>query len=235
MRISGRPHVCLNVAMSVDGKIDTVERRGATLSSSVDKIRVDALRAAADAVMVGGRTLVHEDPRLTVKSVARRAQRKARGLEENPVKVGVVSIANLRLGGDFLTAGPARRLIYTTRRTSPRQVKELEGAGAEVFILGEETVDLTGVLRSLRRLGIRELMVEGGGTLIAGLFRLGLVDEMYAYIAPLIFGGATAPTPADGPGFAFARAPRLRLETAEKFDSDGGVLLHYIISQKHKG
>src|SRR5512140_1488726 len=97
-----RPFVALNVAASADGKIDTVERRGAAISSAHDKQRVDELRAAADAVMVGGRTLHDEDPRLTVKSEALRAERQGRGLPANPAKVGIASRLDLRPDCRFL-------------------------------------------------------------------------------------------------------------------------------------
>jgi 2,5-diamino-6-(ribosylamino)-4(3H)-pyrimidinone 5'-phosphate reductase len=57
-----RPFVFINVAMTADGKIDTFRRNGAAISSARDKERVDHLRAGADAIMVGGRTLLDEDP-----------------------------------------------------------------------------------------------------------------------------------------------------------------------------
>src|SRR5512140_3337289 len=117
------PRVLVNVAMTADGKIDSRLRKGAAISSAADKVRVDTLRADSDAVLVGGRTLVNEDPRLTVKSPRLRVQRTARGLDENPVKVGVVSVADLKLDGRFLTEGPARRFIYTTKRTDAKVVK----------------------------------------------------------------------------------------------------------------
>src|SRR5205814_7190325 len=103
-----RPYVFINVAASVDGKIDTVERRGASISSEADRERVDRLRASVDAVMVGGRTLHEEDPRLTVKSGPLRATRVAHGRPENPAKVGVTTRGGLRPDCRFLTAGPAR-------------------------------------------------------------------------------------------------------------------------------
>jgi 2,5-diamino-6-(ribosylamino)-4(3H)-pyrimidinone 5'-phosphate reductase len=226
-----RPHVHVNVAMSADGKLDSVARNGMTISSSADKARVDRLRASMDAVLVGGRTLLEEDPQLTVKSPELRAGRTARGLEENPVKVGIVSVADLNPKGSFLTAGPARRLIYTTRRTTPEQIARLEAAGAQVFVVGEENVDLSAALASLYDQGIRKLMVEGGGTIIAECFHLGLVDELTAYIAPRILGGASAPTLADGPGFLPGQAIGLNLESLEKFDDEGGFLVHYIIGK----
>ena len=80
-----RPYTYVNVAMTADGKIDTFERKGSAISSPRDKERVDILRAESDAILVGGRTLLDEDPKLTVKSEALRAERVARGLAPNPV------------------------------------------------------------------------------------------------------------------------------------------------------
>src|SRR4030066_191984 len=112
-----RPYVFINVAMTVDGKIDTFERKGAAISSQRDKERVDKLRAESDAVMVGGHTLLGEDPKLTVKSESLRAERVAQGRSPNPIKVGVVTEANLKADSKFLNTGPAEIVIFTTRRT----------------------------------------------------------------------------------------------------------------------
>jgi 2,5-diamino-6-(ribosylamino)-4(3H)-pyrimidinone 5'-phosphate reductase len=224
-----RPFVFINVAVSADGKMDTFERKGSTISSAADKARVLRLRAGADAVMVGGHTLLDEDPKLTVKSAELRAERITQGLPENPMKVGVVSQANLRLDGDFMTAGPARRVIFTTSQTSAEQVGELSKFGAEVYVLGEKRVDLIQALETLSTLGVRRLMVEGGGTLNFELLRLGLVDELSVYLAPKIFGGATAPTMAGGGGLVESAALPLRLVEARALDEDGGVLVRYQI------
>ncbi len=230
--LMNRPHILVNVAMSADGKLDSVARKGISISSSADKARVDRLRASMDAVLVGGRTLIDEDPKLTVKSPALRGERIAKGLQENPVKVGIVSVSDLRLDGFFLTAGPARKLIYTTSLTTPGQIIRLEKTGAQVFVVGEQRVDLFPVMESLYQMDIRNLMVEGGGTIIAEFFRLGLVDELIIYIAPRIFGGASAPTLADGPGFLSGQTIGLSLESLEKFDDYGGILVHYTVNTK---
>ena len=224
-----RPYVSINVAASADGKTDTFERRGAAISSVVDKARVDGLRAAADAVMVGGHTLLDEDPKLTVKSAELRAQRSAKGLPENPMKVGIVRQANLKADGDFIGVGPARRVIFTTRQTTSAQAQALSALGVEVYTLGEKRVDLPKVLETLTILGVERLMVEGGGTLNFELLRLGLVDELMVYVAPLIFGGETASTMAAGAGLARSAAISLRLADVQVMDDAGGVLLRYFL------
>ena len=221
-----RPHVFINVAVTADGKMDTFERKGSAISSARDKARVDQLRARADAVMVGGRTLLDEDPKLTVKSEELRAERIARGLAPNPVKVGVVSVADLNSDGAFLNAGPAQVVIFTTSRTSNGQNNSLKSRGVDVFILGDSRVDLKQALDKLYSLGIHSLIVEGGGTLNFELLRLGLVDELTMYIAPMLFGGESAPTAAAGPGVVRGAAIPLKLVDVDVHE-DGGVLIHY--------
>jgi 2,5-diamino-6-(ribosylamino)-4(3H)-pyrimidinone 5'-phosphate reductase len=221
-----RPYVFINVAMTADGKIDTFERKGAAISSRRDKERVDGLRAAADAVLVGGRTLLDEDPALIVKSRELQAGRVSRGLPPNPMKAAIVSEATPNPEGDFLKAGPARIVIFTSARTSESELARLQAAGVETFVLGESHVDIARALEVLYDLGVRRLMVEGGATLNFELLRMGAVDEVTMYVAPMLFGGGSAPTLADGPGLARDAAIPLELVEAEKWE-DGGVLLHY--------
>jgi 2,5-diamino-6-(ribosylamino)-4(3H)-pyrimidinone 5'-phosphate reductase len=223
-----RPFVFINVAMTADGKIDTFRRSGAAISSDRDKERVDRLRAEADAVMVGGRTLLDEDPRLIVKSEALRRERLERGLSPNPIKVGIVTEASLEADSQFLTAGPAKIVIFTTRRTSKHRISLLKSYNVDVYVDDSEKVNLPGALETLKHIGVERLMVEGGATLNFELLRLGLVDEVNAYVAPMIFGGASAPTMAGGPGLERSDAIPLKLVNAEAW-GDGGVLLKYIL------
>jgi 2,5-diamino-6-(ribosylamino)-4(3H)-pyrimidinone 5'-phosphate reductase len=222
-----RPFVFINVAVTADGKIDTFERKGAGISSSEDKLRVLHLRAEADAVMVGGHTLLVEDPKLTVKTTQLQAERRDKGLPENPIKVGVVTRADIKLNGNFMTAGPARRIIFTTSLTTPQQVSVLSELGVEVYVLGEKRVNLKSALETLYELGVRRLMVEGGGTLNFELLRNNLVDELYMYLAPRIFGGRSAPSLAAGKGLVESAGLNLKLEEVRVFDDSGGILIRY--------
>jgi 2,5-diamino-6-(ribosylamino)-4(3H)-pyrimidinone 5'-phosphate reductase len=219
-----RPYVLINVAATVDGKIDTCQRRGTVISSERDKARVAALRASADAVMVGGHTLHDEDPRLTVASPELRAERLRRGLPENPAKIGVASRLSLNRDARFLSSGPARIVLFVPRGGGDPSLIE---RGAEIYELGDGRVDLSAALAKLAELGMRRVLVEGGGSLNFELLRRGLVDEVHVFIAPLIFGGATAPTLADGAGNIAAKLVRTGVETWD----DGGVLLRYKVEQ----
>jgi riboflavin biosynthesis pyrimidine reductase len=90
----------------------------------------------------------------------------------------------------------------------------------------EPRVDLGIMMTTLKKLSVDHLMVEGGGTLNFELIRLGLVDEINAYIAPMIFGGANAPTLADSLGVKREAAIHLHLVDVEKWE-DGGIFLRY--------
>lgn len=225
-----RPFVFINVAMTADGKIDTFARKGSAISSQRDKQRVDQLRAESDAVMVGGRTLLDEDPKLTVKSETLRAERVARGLSLNPIKVGVVTKADLNPHAKFLHEGAAHIVIFTTHQTSKEQLVSLRAQGVEVFVHTGTRVDLEKMLQTLKELGINRLMVEGGATLNFELLRLGLVDEISAYMAPMIFGGESAPTMVAGSGLERSAAVPLKLIHAETWE-DGGILIKYQIER----
>lgn len=217
--------------MTADGKTDTVNRRGATISSVEDKERVDRLRADVDAIMVGGRTLLEDDPRLTVRSEQLRQERLQRGLNPNPIKVGVVTKADLQPDSWFLTEGPAQVIIFTTSKTEPTQVDFLRRQGVLVFVLGEQQVDLPLAMEKLMEVGVQSLLVEGGGILIESLLRLQLIDEINIFVAPLIFGGATAPTYVNGPGLNLDEALRLQLIAINRL-GDGGILMKYLPDYK---
>lgn len=221
-----RPYTFINVAMTADGKIDTFERKGAAISSKRDKERVDELRAAADAVLVGGKTLLEEQPKLTVKSEALRERRIQQGRSPNPIKVGVATSADIRMDSDFIKVGDSRKVIFTTSQTSISQLESLRAFGVDVFVDEAPRVDLANMMRTLKEIGVNHLMVEGGGTINFELMRLGLVDELLIYMAPMVFGGANSPTLADGLGLPRDRALEMKLADIERWD-DGGVVLKY--------
>ena len=160
------------------------------------------------------------------RSEALREARVKRGVTPNPIKVGVVTSADIPLESDFIKAGPARAVIFTTSRTSISQLETLRANGVEVFVDDAPRVNLGKMMETLGELGVKRLMVEGGGTINFELLRLGLVDELMIYIAPMIFGGDNAPTLASGFGLVRNEAIAMKLKNVETHE-DGGVLLTY--------
>ena len=227
-----RPHIVVNVAMSADGKISTRERRQVRISGTRDFIRVDRLKAGSDAVMVGIGTVLADDPSLTVKAEICREHRRKRGLEEHPVRVVIDSSARIPLTASILTKGDGKRVVAVSKRADPDKIAQLKKI-ATVIVAGADEVDLCTVMDELGTMGIKRLMVEGGGTLIAALVRAGLVDEIYSFIGNIIIGGKDAPTLADGNGFIEeSEFTQLTLVEARKIED--GILLHWNVTHATK-
>jgi 2,5-diamino-6-(ribosylamino)-4(3H)-pyrimidinone 5'-phosphate reductase len=225
-----RPYVFVNLAMSADGKISTRERRQVKISGPEDFERVDRIKADADGIMVGIGTVLADNPSLTVKSVVRKGERTAAGRQENPTRIIVDSMARTPVDADIFVKGEGKRIVAVAAAAPADRVEALKER-AVIVVAGEQTVDLAALMEALGRAGIRRLMVEGGGTLIWGLFEAGLVDELRTYVGSIVIGGSNAPTPADGDGFlAESDFPRLTLVGVERIDD--GVLLTWQVKKK---
>ena len=225
-----RPYVVVNVAMSADGKLSTRERRQVKISGAQDFARVDRLKAGCDAVMVGIGTVLADDPSLTVKGDECKKRRLERGSDEHPVRIVIDSRARIPLDASILHKGPGRRIVAVSSRADPAKVSSLKEL-ATVIVAGDEEVDLPLMLDELGAMGIQRIMVEGGGTVIAGLVTADLVDEIYTFIGNIIIGGKDAPTLADGPGF-LGETDFCRLTLLEARKMEEGILLHWSVAKK---
>jgi len=107
-------------------------------------------------------------------------------------------------------------------------VRRLEAAGAEVRVFGDDEVDLQAALRWLAaRHRVRRLACEGGAALNEAMFRAGLVDELFLTVCPVLFGGRTAPTLAEGRGVQhLSEASRWRLRSLRRVGDE--AFLHFI-------
>jgi 2,5-diamino-6-(ribosylamino)-4(3H)-pyrimidinone 5'-phosphate reductase len=195
----------------------------------VDFKRVDRLKAGCDAVMVGIGTVLADDPSLTIKGEDCRQHRKDRGVGEHPVRIVVDSRARIPPEASVLHKGNGLRIVAVSERAAPDKIAILKQA-ATVIVAGDTEVDLAALMDELGTMGIRRILVEGGGELIAGMIRARLVDEMYTFIGNIIIGGRDAPTPADGEGFLTEEEfPRLTLIETRRIEN--GVLLHWKVGQ----
>ncbi|HWQ65295.1 MAG TPA: 2,5-diamino-6-(ribosylamino)-4(3H)-pyrimidinone 5'-phosphate reductase [Methanospirillum sp.] len=222
-----RPFVLVNVAVSADGKLSTIERRQVKISGSDDFDRVDAIKAGADAIMVGIGTVLADDPSLTVKSDLRIGDRMSLGMPEHPIRIIVDSSARTPPDAKILHKGPGKRIIAVSRAAAPEKIEALRPF-ADMIVSGEEVVDLAGLLEELGRRGIGRLMVEGGGTLIGGLFSIGAVDQLTMFMGNMIIGGRDAPTLVDGPGF-IKEDQFQRLDLVSAISMDEGILITWKI------
>jgi 5-amino-6-(5-phosphoribosylamino)uracil reductase len=217
----------LSAAVSLDGYLDGGPGNPLQLSSGADLDRVDALRAACDAILVGARTVRNDNPRLLVRSPARQAERLADGRPPTPVKVTITRSGDLDPSAWFFSTG-GEKLVYCATDATSRTSARL-GAAATV-IDGGPTIDPRWISRDLSERGVQRLLVEGGGTTHTEFLTGDLADELHLVIAPCFVGAAPA-TRFLGDG-QFPWHPGRRAPLAEVVQLDDVVLLRYALSAR---
>jgi riboflavin-specific deaminase-like protein len=199
-----RPRVLINVAQSLDGKLNPAHgwrtgpfqmSRGAT-----DIERMVALRARADAVLIGAGNLRADDPDLALPPLEH-ARRRSEGQVE-PLRVVVTRrgeglTPTLRM---FDASKGGRSVVAHTSKIAAEARASLTPV-ATLVELGDDEVSMPGLLAWLGEQGVRIVLCEGGGEINAKLFEARAVDELYLTIVPRVLGGTTAPTTVGGAGF----------------------------------
>jgi len=184
---SRRPAVWVNCAASLDGRIAYAGGKRARLSSPEDLVRVQKLRANADAILVGVGTVVKDDPSLRVHW-----ELLGEPSGKNPTRV-IVDASGRTPEKARVLDDSAPTIIATSERstrTFPPHVRTI--------VAGRTRVDLNELFHRLHDLGIRKLMVEGGAEILASVLRSGLFDRFTIYHASVVIGGTTAPPVASG-------------------------------------
>ena len=223
--MSDRPYVLLSAAMSVDGYIDDSSAQRLVLSGAADADRVDALRAGADAIMVGAGTIRRDNPSLLVKSRQRRAERLARGLAGSPVKVTVSATGHLDPAARFFADDGVSKLVYVPGPAAAGLRRRL--GGTATVIAPADWLALGSVLADLAGRGVSRLMVEGGSLIHTEFLAAGLADELQLAVAPVFVGDPAAPRFV---GTApFPHGPGARMELAEVGSAGDMVVVRYLL------
>jgi 5-amino-6-(5-phosphoribosylamino)uracil reductase len=189
--VHDRPYTLLSCSMSIDGYLDSAMPRPLELSNDADFDRVDAVRASCDAILVGAATVRNDNPRLVVRSNARRDERMARGLPPSPIKVTVTERVELDAHADFFTVGDTDKLVYCA---SPRVPAARSRLGPMATVVdGGDPVEMRRISEDLAARGVRRLMVEGGGKVHTQFLTDDLADELQLVVAPFFVGDSRAP------------------------------------------
>ncbi|WP_296732228.1 bifunctional diaminohydroxyphosphoribosylaminopyrimidine deaminase/5-amino-6-(5-phosphoribosylamino)uracil reductase RibD [Anaerovibrio sp.] len=188
------PFVVMKTAMSLDGKIATATGQSQWITNEKSREYTHLLRDTYDGIMVGINTAIKDNPSLTTRLKDRPGK--------HPVRIVVDSKGRLPLDSKLVTDGAAKTIVAVSGLANTGTVQALESAGVEVIVAGDERVDLRELMLRLAQKDICSVLVEGGGQLNYSLLEQGLVDKVYAFIAPKLIGGRDALTPVEGEGFA---------------------------------
>jgi len=214
--VSFRPYVIFSAAITLDGKLAT--RTGdSKLSSKKDKIRVHRLRSKADAILIGKNTAKIDDPLLSVRNIKKK----------NPVRIILDSNATIRTSSRILkTCSKIPTIIAVSKRAQKKNLQRLAKFPVQVIVCGKYTVNVKKLLGILKKKGIKNILVEGGGTTNWAFVKENLVDEAIITITPYLVGGINATTLVDGNGFStITKSIKLKLKNITKIKNE--VVLYY--------
>jgi riboflavin-specific deaminase-like protein len=208
--------------MTADGKIAPANRHFITLSTPRDRDHMMELRATADAVMSGARTVDLNPVTLGAGGAKYRRLRKKRGLPEHNLRVIVSGAGTIDTGAAIFKKKFSPIILLTTESAGTRRLNQLRRLADDVIVCGHGELDFRFALRVLyKKWKVKRLLCEGGGELDDGLFRAGVVNELHLTISPKIIGGRYAPTICDGLGFpTLAKASQLRLKSMKHHNDD---------------
>ena len=209
-----RPEIMVNCAMSADGKIAGMERRQVKISDTQDFARVHELRSECGAIIIGVGTVIADDPSLLVKE-------KYVSSPSQPVRL--VLDPNARVPEGSLVLDKTARTIIVLAQDTDREFENAE----KMICERDGKIDLGQLMTRLWDMGIRKVLVEGGGETIYNFFERGLVDRFSVFVGPMIIGGDGSPSPVDGLGFEMGKHVKLRLDKVEQTDT--GVILEYTV------
>jgi diaminohydroxyphosphoribosylaminopyrimidine deaminase / 5-amino-6-(5-phosphoribosylamino)uracil reductase len=192
---TGRPWIIAKWAMTLDGKIATHAGQSQWISGPESRLVAHALRGRMDAIMVGRGTAMRDDPLLTARPPGPRTA------------VRIVLDTRASLSSNSQLAQTAREtpvLMAVGEESAVADRQRLAATGCEVFVCDGQTpaARLDALLAELGRRRLTNVLVEGGGGLLGSLLSAQQIDEVHTFVAPKLFGGATAPTAVGGEGIA---------------------------------
>ena len=224
-----RPKTSVILAMSADGKIGDVYRTHAKFGSRADYLHLEERVAESDAVLFGAGTLRAGGTAMRVQRQSLIDQRLAQGQTAQPIQIVCSRSGNIDPTLKFFKQPIPRWLLTTSNGNQDWKIPEqFNTIIANTTPDGE--IDWPHFLSHCHQVGLKNLAVLGGGEVIGAMIQDNLIDEIWLTLCPLILGGRSAPSPADGIGLSQDIAPRLKLQSCEQVEDE--LFLHYIVNRE---
>ncbi len=189
---SGRPYLIAKFAVSLDGMVGAPSHGLRWLTGPAARDRAHQDRAWVDAIAVGSGTVLADDPALTARPGGEPADRQ-------PLRIVLDARGRTPPGAKVLGPGA----IVATAATDPAWQAAIVRTGASVLRVESDGagLNLEQLLVTLGQRSVLSLIIEGGPTLLGSAFEAELVDEVHAYVAPVVVGPAGLPLFAGGGSF----------------------------------
>lgn len=171
------PYVIIKLAATRDGIITPRPGQGRYITSLQARRWAHALRSRVDAVMVGIRTVLTDDPLLTDRLVGR----------HDPIRIVVDPHLKMPLNAQFLNPG-SRRIVVTGRQSDPQKAERLQDLGVELIRFDGSYFPLKKIIARLAEMEIGSVLIEGGAVLFAQAYAEDIYDEIYLFEASVIYG-----------------------------------------------
>ena len=218
MREIKHPYIILSAAMTIDGKIASVEG-DPELSDEEDWKEVHKLRTQVDAIMVGKGTILKDNPKLHIKYYDHKGY----------YRIVLDSVLSIPTDSNVINFQPETypTIICTTLDAPDKKIKEFEKLNVKIIKAGKgPNVALKELMPLLYNIGIEKILLEGGGTLNWSFIENNLIDEIRLTIAPWLIGGKNATSLVEGEGFEkMIDGPRFILQKVS--DRNNYVILEY--------
>jgi diaminohydroxyphosphoribosylaminopyrimidine deaminase / 5-amino-6-(5-phosphoribosylamino)uracil reductase len=217
-----QPFGILKYAMTLDGKIAAIGGHSSWVTGPAARQRVHQLRAACEAIVVGGNTVRQDNPHLTTHGVA----------SHNPLRVVMTRSLDLPLDAHLWQTDKAPTLVFTTPQTDVAKQQQLRDQGVEVITL--DALTPAQVMQTLYDRNCLTVLWECGGTLAAQAIADNCIHKVLAFIAPKIIGGNTAPSPVADLGLR-AMTQALPLDAVRWQMIDNDLLVEGYLAKRVKG
>jgi len=178
---TGLPYITIKAAQTMDGKIAHENYDSKWITSYESRMLVHKMRNKYDAVLVGRKTVLYDDPQLTVRHVRGR----------NPYRIIIDTRLSLKTTFKLFTDSKAEKtIILTGKIKNKKKAVELESRSVKIFECKTKRgiIDLKDALKKMGAIGIASIMVEGGSETYSHFFKQKLVDEVKIFLSPKVFG-----------------------------------------------
>lgn len=194
---TGKPYVAMKYAMTLDGKIAT--RTGASKWITGDKARehVHTKRSRYAAILAGIGTVLADDPMLNAR--IDNAHQPVRVIVDTSLRIPMDSNI-VKSAGEYKTIVACKSLEQPDKQIEKKNQLEELGITVVELPLVDGHVSLKSLMEYLASQGLDSVYIEGGGQIHESALKEGIVNHVYAYVAPKIFGGSEAKTPVEGVG-----------------------------------